>query len=159
VTAGAVLVIGAAIVLLALIRHDPAYDARPNVPEAPPLASHPPSDSSLATPPDANPSREREQLFARVRESGPGDEPWTAQAGDVFAAIAKLGARVDPLGCYVVGCAATLRLDANRDHRRFVSDLDADDTYRAWTGGKRLTETEIAADGSVTIGLVLYRPD
>jgi len=105
-------------------------------------------------------SRERQELLARVRSSGRGDEPWNAQAGDVFAAFARSGARVDEVGCYVVGCAATLTFESSADYRRFRSELDASDAYRAWTGGKRFTSPEADPQGArVTLAVVLYRPD
>lgn len=107
---------------------------------------------------DSSSRAEREAALQRLRRSGPADEGWNAQAGAVFDAI-KPSAAVSAVGCYVVGCAATLTFSSEAAYREQLARVQALAAYRAWTGGKQITGPDVQADGRVVVALFLYRPD
>ncbi len=102
---------------------------------------------------------EREAVMTTLAHSGIGDEAWAAQAGALFTAIAQPPVTVSVTGCYIAGCGATFTFASEADYRRTLAGLAELAAYRAWTGGKKLTNPETRSDGSVVVGLVLYRPD
>ncbi|MEP6861951.1 MAG: hypothetical protein ABJE66_15110 [Deltaproteobacteria bacterium] len=101
---------------------------------------------------------EREAALETLRRSGPADETWSSQAGAVIDSV-KPAATVSDVGCYVVGCGATLTFDSDRTYRDALAQLASSAPYRAWTGGKQLTSPEVQSDGHVVVELLLFRPD
>lgn len=101
---------------------------------------------------------EREQEIEILQHSGPADESWSGQAGRVFDATQPFAA-VSAAGCYVAGCAATLTFGSERAYREGLGQIEALAGYRGWTGGKKLTSAEVRSDGSIVVGLFLFRPD
>lgn len=117
-----------------------------------------PTAEQPAMPADASSRAERVAAMQALRRSGPADEGWNAQAGEVFDAT-KRSATVTDVGCYVVGCGATLTFASETAYRDELARVQALTAFRAWTGGKQITSAEIQADGRVVVALLLYRPD
>jgi hypothetical protein len=101
---------------------------------------------------------ERESALQTLKRSGPAEESWNPQAGAVFDSI-RTSATLADVGCYVVGCGATLTFASDRSYRDGLAQLEASTAYRAWTGGKKTTSPEVQTDGSVVVALLLFRPD
>ena len=102
---------------------------------------------------------ERAAALASLRESGAAQESWDGDALAVFDGIARSGVAVADRGCFIAGCGATLTFPAGAELAHALDQLQAAPTYRAWTGGKRLTRPEPGADGRISLALILYRPD
>jgi hypothetical protein len=86
-----------------------------------------------------------------LRASGVAAEVWAQQGSDFLRAL-------DPhceVACYVAGCGATLTFDSEDAYQRAVDTVAAD---RTWTGGKKWS-TPVRAAGTITVALILYRPD
>ncbi|MDB4953677.1 MAG: hypothetical protein JWO36_1246 [Myxococcales bacterium] len=168
VAAAALLAIGIALYVLvrrgsepaatttAVIVHAAPPDARMAMPavtaDATRDAVEPPTAAATAA------REERTTVLASVRDSGEAHESWEAQGTSLLRAFEGQGT-VSDVGCYVAGCGATLTFRSQAAYQRALDDITASAAYREWTGGKRLTSPEIAADGSVSVALVLYRPD
>ena len=129
-----------------VVAHDAAMVARTAIGDAPAATT------------DASSRVERESALQTLRRSGPADEGWSAQAGTVFDAITP-SAAVTGVGCYVVGCGATLTFSSETAYRDELAHIQALAAYRAWTGGKQITSPDVQADGRVVVALLLYRPD
>ncbi len=102
---------------------------------------------------------ERRQIIAGLVESGSGAEAWDAQGTALLDSLAHRGVEMTGAACFVAGCGATFTFPSEAEYRRRIAELESSDAYRAWTGGKRLTDPEVGADGRVTIAVALYRPD
>jgi hypothetical protein len=129
-----------------VVAHDAAIFARAMI------------DDARAPTTDSSSRSERESALQALRRSGPADEGWNAQAGTVFDAI-KPTAAVSDVGCYVVGCGATLTFSSETAYRAGLAQVQALAAFRAWTGGKQITSPDVQADGRVVVALLLYRPD
>lgn len=116
-------------------------------------------DAAASIPGPIEPARaERESAFQTLRRSGPADETWNPQAGAVFDSL-KSSATLSDVGCYVVGCGATLTFRSDRTYRDALAQLETSAPYRAWTGGKQITSPDVQSDGRVVVALLLFRPD
>jgi hypothetical protein len=108
-----------------------------------------------ASSPDAAPSA----ALATLRASGSGRESWDGQATSLLEAVAAGALSSTTPECYIAGCAATFTFANDAVYRERTAAMTASDTYRAWTGGKVLTEPDRKPDGRVVVTLLLYRPD
>ena len=151
----AVVVAGGAIFLYVLATRPPPTPVgiAPAAPTASNIARVETPDASIAAA-----RAEREAALETLRRSGPADETWSSQAGAVIDSV-KPAATVSDVGCYVVGCGATLTFDSDRTYRDALAQLASSASYRAWTGGKQLTSPEVQTDGHVVVELLLFRPD
>jgi len=175
---GAAAVIAAAIALYVLVHRAPdevvanvrpPEPARDRAPAPTPTASTTRDDAAPAvavakpTFVPSNDTAERAAAASRLeiqtamQASGSATESWADQGMTLLRSISP-GRTVD-VGCYVAGCVATLtfRSEAELQHRQ--SELEDNEKYRAWTGGKKWSLPHIHADGSVLITLAIYRPD
>jgi len=167
VTVSAIVLAACAVALLVAIRRSAPASPPPIARDAAVVLQASPRDAMApraedvfdAAPTQAGARDEREAVLANLRSSGKGDEVWDAQAGALFDAIGRAPGSASVDGCFIAGCGATFTFPSDADYRRRLDELQSLEAYRAWTGGKRFTSPEAAADGSVRIGLVLYRPD
>ena len=169
--AAAVIVVAMGVGLLVAIRRADTPTA-PSIPSAPPTHPIDAASQVVETPAptapalDANTAGaaaardERDQLLQRLADSGRADEVWVDKATALFDAIGRAPVETHVIGCYVAGCGATFTfasLAAYRDRiaasatNRHLSRVDRRQTLQR--------SGEIRADGSVIVGLVLYRPD
>lgn len=175
----AVLVGGAAIALLWLVRTDSTPTSRPagdasvaRAGSATPgsaTASPPgdavassfdrPRDAQVATPEQLAARDDRETTLATLRESGDGHEEWAAHGTQLLTSLVRDGGQIYGAACYVAGCGATFVFPSDASYRRALDALQASEPYRAWTGGKKITPPEYRGDGTVAFALVFYRPD
>jgi hypothetical protein len=157
----AVIVAAGAIALLVLTRAPaPATTTTPSRDAAIAHADASHTDATAAAIAiDAAASAERVQVIAGLSNSGAGAEAWNAQALALLDSLAQRGVAITDAACFVAGCGATFTFPSEAEYRRRIDELQRSDAYRAWTGGKRLTSPELAADGRVTIAVALYRPD
>ena len=88
------------------------------------------------------PASARAEVIARLHESGSGVEPWDDQGQALLASLAHDGVEIRDSGCFIAGCGATYTFPSEAEYRRRFDEFAASDLYRAWTGGKRITDPE-----------------
>lgn len=153
-----VVVAGLAIALVVLVHRD-ERPATPTIDAA--VAIEHARDAAIAIAlvdapsPDASPSA----ALTTLRTSGAGRESWDGQATSLLEAGAAGAISSTAPECYIAGCAATFTFASDARYRERTAALIASDAYRAWTGGKVLTEPDHQPDGRVVVTLLLYRPD
>lgn len=163
VIAAGLVVLGSVIALLAQIRKPPDLEPEIARDAAPPptISEHVAIDamSAVVITRHSAAREERETTLLGLRESGEAVEPWNEQATALFAAIGRSLATVSGAGCFIAGCGATLAFPSEAAYRRARLDIEGLEAFRAWTGGKTYTSPETLPNGTVVVGLVLYRPD
>ena len=107
----------------------------------------------------ANAHAEREKMLATMHDSGAANESWAPRATTLIDEVGRHATSTTPAGCFVAGCAATFTFASQMDYLHMLAEINANDDYKAWTGGKHWTMPETAPDGTVTLALLLYRPD
>jgi hypothetical protein len=132
---------------------------------APPMPAPTPAPAVPTTPqlpPTTEPSEaahERELVLSHIRDPHIGHEDWNDRANRVLDDLARDGEITLERGCYMAGCFATVRYASESEERAALARVQRSDDFTTWTGAKRVTPAEESADGTITIALVLERPD
>jgi hypothetical protein len=143
----------------ALVAPQPATPPEPAEPEPPPAKPPSPELAAYQDQVRANAREGREKALTTLQDSGVASESWAPRATAVINEVGRHATSTTPAGCFVAGCAATFTFASQMDYLHALADINASDEYKAWTGGKHWTMPETAPDGTVTMALLLYRPD